>query len=79
MLTLDALKLEPIEKLLKVLRPEDGVPEASQRKPEKCLVGEVKSKLCSLVQHSELIPSLRHPAKSPRKASCVKWPGTNHR
>lgn len=32
------LKLEPIEKLLRVLRSEDGVPEASQRKPEKCLV-----------------------------------------
>lgn len=64
------LKLEPIEKLLKVLRPEDGVPEASQRKPEKCLVGEVRPKLylmgmCLLIQHSELTPSLRHPSEEP--------------
>lgn len=68
------LKLDPIEKLLKVLRPEDGIPEATQRKPAKCLVGKVRSKLClmgmcSLVQHSELTPSLRHLVKSPRKAS----------
>lgn len=34
----------PRVRLIKVLRPEDGILEASQRKPKKCLAGEVRSK-----------------------------------
>lgn len=35
----------PRVRLIKVLRPEDGILEASQRKSKKCLVGAVRSKL----------------------------------
>lgn len=35
----------PQIRLIKVLRPEDGILEASQRKSKKCLVAAVRSKL----------------------------------
>lgn len=60
--------------LLKVLRPEEGIPEASQGKPEKGIVGEVRSKLSvmrtsPLVHRSALAPSLRHLVRGCEKAS----------
>lgn len=53
----------PQVRLLEALRPEDGILETSQRKPEKCLPGDVRSKLCPLVHNSELAPTLTHLAR----------------